>query len=107
MKATLHPDVEEDIAEAAAFYEREGSPALATRFIAEVKRVANLLLAHPGLGTPRTGGRKFFAIKVFPYGIIYRVVDDGIYSLVVRRHRRRPAFGASRKQIKPQNPDNA
>ena len=99
MKATFHPDAEEDIAEAAAFYEREASPALAARFIAEVKRVANLLLTHPGLGTPRTGGRKFFPIKIFPYGILYRIVDDGVYILVVRRHRRRPAFGASRKQI--------
>ena len=39
MKATIHPDAEQDIAEAAAFYERDGSPALAARFVAEVKRV--------------------------------------------------------------------
>ena len=97
MKATLHPDVEEDIAEAATFYERDGSPALAARFLAEIKRATNLILEHPGLGTPRANGRKFFPIRVFPYALIYRQVEDGIYILVVRRHRRRPAFGRSRK----------
>lgn len=96
MKITIHPEAEEDIAEAASFYERDGSPALSARFIAEVKRAANLVLAHPGLGTPRTNGRKFFPIRVFPYALIYRHVEDGIYVLVVRRHRRRPAFGGSR-----------
>ena len=98
MKATIHPDAEQDIAEAAAFYERDGSPALAARFVAEVKRVINLLLAQPGLGTPRTDGRKLHTMRVFPYAIIYRPIEDGIYVLVVRRHRRRPTFGVDRKQ---------
>ena len=101
MKATLHPDAEEDIAEAAAFYERDGSPALAARFVAEVKRVINLVLANPGLGTPRKGGRKFFTTRVFPYAVIYRTTEDGIYVLVVRRHRRRPTFGVARKPRMP------
>jgi plasmid stabilization system protein ParE len=101
MKATLHPDAEEDIAEAASFYEREGSPELAARFVAEVKRVINLMLANPGLGTPRSNGRKFFPTRIFPYAVIYRPTGDGIYVLVVRRHRRRPKFGIARKPIRP------
>ena len=51
MKAILHPEAETDIEEAAAFYEREGSPALATKFVSEVKRVIVLLSQNPGLGT--------------------------------------------------------
>jgi plasmid stabilization system protein ParE len=66
MKATLHPDAEKDVAEAAEFYEREGSPALASRFIAEFKRVTQLLLSHPGLGSPRSNGRLAFPMRVFP-----------------------------------------
>ena len=97
MKATIHPDAEEDIAEAAAFYERDGSPALAARFVAEVKRIVSLVLANPGLGTPRKGGRKFFPARVFPYAIIYRQTEEGIYVLVLRRHSRRPKFGIGRK----------
>lgn len=96
MKATLHPNAEKDIEEAAAFYEREASAAVAAKFVAEVKRVINLLLGSPDIGTPRSGGRRFFPTRVFPYGLIYRPLPDGIYVLVVRRHRRRPNFGARR-----------
>ena len=96
MKATIHPDAAQDIAEAAAFYEREGSPQLAARFVAEVKRVIHLLLQNPEIGTPRPNGRRFFTTKVFPYGLIYRQVPEGIFILVVRRDRRRPKFGAER-----------
>ena len=53
MKVKLHPGAENDIREAAAFYEREGSPVLAARFIAEFKRLASLLIEHPNIGSPR------------------------------------------------------
>lgn len=47
MKVVLHPAAEQEVLEAAAFYEREGSPVLAARFVAESKRLATLLLDHP------------------------------------------------------------
>ncbi len=100
MRATLHPDAESDIAEAAAFYEKEGSATLAARFVAEVKRVINVLLRDPEIGTPRANGRRFFPTKVFPYGLIYRRVPEGIYILAVKRHRRRPKFGTHRSAPK-------
>ena len=100
MRAILHPEAEKDIAEAAAFYEREGSPVLAAKFVAEVKRVIALLSQNPGLGTPRTSGRKSFPTRVFPYGVIYRPLPDGIHVLVVKRHRRRTGFGAGRSAPK-------
>ena len=107
MKATFHPDAEIDVAEAAELYEREGSPELAARFVAEIKRAVNLLLTFPGLGTPRAKGRKFFPVRVFPYTLIYRSVEDGIYVLVLRRHRRRPGFGVSRKKTKVRKSSDA
>ena len=67
------------------------------RFIAEFKRVAKILLEHPGIGTPRSKGRLFFRMRVFPYGLIYRQLDSGIHVLVVRRDRRHPNFGRNRK----------
>lgn len=60
MKVTLHPAAEQDVREAAAFYEREGSPVLAARFVAEFKRLAVLLLEHPEIGSPRANGRRGF-----------------------------------------------
>ena len=58
MKVTLHPGAENDIEEAAAFYERAGSAVLAARFITELKKPSGLLIEHPGIGSPRPGGRR-------------------------------------------------
>lgn len=97
MKVALHPAAEADVAEAAAFYEQEASAVVAARFVAEFKRVAMLVVQQPGIGAPRTGGRRLFHFKVFPYGLIYRQIPDGIHVLVVRHDRRRPGFGMRRK----------
>lgn len=50
MKVTLHPDAEQDIMDAASFYEREGSPALAARFAREFSRIAELIGEYLELG---------------------------------------------------------
>jgi plasmid stabilization system protein ParE len=97
MKVELHPAAERDLEEAAAFYAREGSPALAARFLAEFERIATLLLANPGLGTPRARKRFGFPIADFPYTLIYRERPEGIRVLVVKHDRRRPGYGASRQ----------
>lgn len=50
MKVTVLPAADQDIAEAAAFYETTGWPRVAARFVAEFSRVACLLLQFPGIG---------------------------------------------------------
>jgi plasmid stabilization system protein ParE len=97
VKVDLHPGAERDVEEAAAFYEREGSAALAARFLAEFERVARLLLASPGLGTPRTRGKRAFTTTDFPYTVVYREMPGGIRILVVKHDRRRPGYGGSRR----------
>jgi plasmid stabilization system protein ParE len=96
MKLALHSAAERDIADAAAFYEKEGSPRLAARFIAEFKRLAELLLEHPEIGTPRSNQRRGFSMSVFPYTIVYRVSGDEIKILVVKHDSKRPGFGGRR-----------
>jgi plasmid stabilization system protein ParE len=96
MRVILHPGAEHDIENAAAFYQRAGSPAVAARFVIEVGRGVNRLLANPGIGSPRKGGRRGLAVAGFPYTIIYREVQDGIRILVVKHDRRRPGYGGSR-----------
>ena len=70
MKVRLHPAAEQDIEDAANFYEREGTPMLAARFVAEFKRLAALLVEHPEIGSPRSKGRRGFAMSVVPYTVI-------------------------------------
>jgi toxin ParE1/3/4 len=96
MTVTLHPAAEQDLEEAASFYEREGSPAVAARFLVEFYRIAQLLDGNPGLGTPRAKGRKGFPTTGFPYTVIYRPFPEGIRVLVVKHDRRRPSYGGRR-----------
>ena len=96
MKITLHPGAEKDITDAAAFYEREGTALLAARFIAEFKRLSNLLVEQPDIGSPRPRGRRGFAMSVFPYTVIYRASVDEIKVLVVKHDSRRPGHGGTR-----------
>lgn len=97
MNVTLHPAVESDVAEAAEYYARAGSPAVAAKFVAEFNRVARLLVEFPELGSPRNGGRRGLPMSIFPYTVIYRANGDGILILVVRHNSRRPGYGSSRR----------
>jgi plasmid stabilization system protein ParE len=96
MRITLHPGAEQDIQEAAEFYEREGSPVLAARFVAEFKRLSNLLIEQPGIGSPRAKGKRGFSMSVFPFTVIYRAGADEIKVFVVKHDRKRPGFGRER-----------
>ena len=96
MRVRLHPAAEQDIEDAATFYEREGTPMLAARFVAEFKRLVVLLVEHPEIGSPRSKGRRGFSMNVFPYTVIYRVSANEITVLVVKHDSRRPGFGGKR-----------
>jgi toxin ParE1/3/4 len=96
MKVTLHPAAERDLLEAAAFYEREGSPAISARFVAEFKRMGALLMEQPEIGSPRSRGRRGFAMSIFPYTLIYRVGGEEVKILVVKHDSRRPGYGGAR-----------
>jgi plasmid stabilization system protein ParE len=96
MKLRLHPGAAQDLLDAAAFYEREASPALAARFVAEFKRMAALLAQQPEIGTLRSRGRRGFAMSVFPFTLVYKVCGEEITILVVKHDSRRPGYGGSR-----------
>jgi plasmid stabilization system protein ParE len=70
MRVTLHPEAERDLLEAASFYERVGSP--------------------------RGRGRRGLSMSVFPYTVIYKVLDGEVRILVVKHNRRQPGYGGSR-----------
>ena len=97
MKITLHPGAEKDVVAAAEFYQREGSATLAARFVSEFKKLSLLLLEHPGIGSPRSLGRRGFSMGIFPYTVIYRAYVEEIKILVVKHGRRRPGYGGARR----------
>ena len=96
MTASLHREAAGDLASALRYYKAEAGRGVAGRFLEEFERVARLLEAHPGLGTPTSNGRQSFPLAHFPYSTIYRETETGIRILVIRHQSRDPAFGESR-----------
>ena len=97
MTYSLHPAAEHDVATALDFYKEHAGLMVAKRFLAEFERVAALLIEHPGLGVPTTRGRRAFPMKVFPYFIVYRILENGIRILIVRHQHRKPGYADSRR----------
>ena len=97
MTYSLHPEAEQDVAEALDRYVEQAGAAVAGRFLTEFERVAALLVSHPGFGTTTTRGRRVFPLQVFPYSVVYRVLESRIRILVVRHQHRKPGFGGARR----------
>ena len=96
MSYSLHPEAESELAAAATFYKRQAGVALASAFIAEFVRVAGLLVANPGLGTPVEGELRVYPFRRFPYSLVYRVAGAKVRILVVGHQHRRPGYWRSR-----------
>ena len=96
MTCSLHPGAEQDVADAMDFYREQAGQVVSQRFFAEFERVTDLLVEHPGLGTPTTRGRRSFPLKIFPYSVVYRSLAGGIQILIVRHQHRKPGYGAGR-----------
>jgi plasmid stabilization system protein ParE len=97
MNFTLHPGAENEIADALDFYREHASLQIAERFLGEFERTVKLLVDHPGLGTPTTKGRRAFPLKIFPYLVVYRNLENGIRILIVRHQHRRPGYAGGRR----------
>ena len=96
MILSVHPAAERDVGEAAVFYEREGSPALAARFVKEFRRLCEFLLEHPEIGSTRSRDKRGLSMSGFPHTVIYRVLTNEVRILVVKHDRRRPGYGGTR-----------
>lgn len=98
MTYSLHPEAEQDVADALDFYGASAGSVVAGRFLAEFEPVARLLVEHPGLGTPTTKRRRTFRLKVFPYSVVYQSPDGAVRILIVRHQHRKPGFGGGGRQ---------
>lgn len=96
MTYTLHPKAEAELEAAFDFYAEEGGRGIANAFLQEIDRVAQLLLANPGFGTPGRGGLRSYPARRFPYSLFYRATATGIHILAVAHQHRRPGYWRKR-----------
>jgi plasmid stabilization system protein ParE len=87
----------QDLADILDFYSERAGTIVAQRFLAEFERVAELLVEHPGFGTPTAKGRRAFPLRIFPYTVVYRQLDSDIRILIIRHQHRKPNYAGARR----------
>ena len=93
----LHPEARSELLGGATYYE-EQSDGLGGQFIDEAQRVFDLLAESPSMGSPvpeHTAYRRW-ALRRFPYRVIYRTDRDTLFVLAIAHDRRRPGYWSGR-----------
>lgn len=91
MRVVLHAEADIELAEGAAFIERERA-GYGARFIAAFLGARDLLTRFPRAG-PRTASRnRRKRISGFRYDIVYRLRRGDIYVLAIAHHSRKPNY---------------
>ena len=96
MNYSLHPEATQDLAEILGFYRKSATPRVAANFLDEFERVAELLAANPGFGTPFDLPRRIYPLRTYPYSVVYRRIESGVRVLTVRHQSRHPRYGQER-----------
>ena len=69
---------------------------LGLEFLAEAKRVTELLCGSPGIGEPLDADHRRFPLRRFPLAFIYRIDGNALYIVAVAHRRQRPRYWQER-----------
>jgi plasmid stabilization system protein ParE len=95
MKVGFHPAAEQELAAAVALGEARGL-GLGLEFLAEAKRVTELLCDTPRIGEPLDALHRRFPLRRFPLALIYRIDGEVLYVVAVAHRRQRPGYWQGR-----------
>jgi plasmid stabilization system protein ParE len=87
---------EEEMVEAARFYERRHA-GLGFDFLAEIERAIARMREYPEAGRPVRAGTRRRLLRRFPYGLLYRADAEEIVIVAVMHLRRRPDYWRTRR----------
>jgi plasmid stabilization system protein ParE len=94
-RVEFHPEAEEEMREAARWYETQ-SAGLGQAFLDAVDAAAARIAANPeAFGFAGPGIRRHL-VRRFPFGILYQVEPDRIYILAIAHGRRKPNYWRDR-----------
>lgn len=96
MKVEFEPAAEQEIGEAIHRYFVEAGLPHAIGFDNEVKRLVDLLLSRPNLGTPGLKETRSIPLQRYPYSLHYRVEGSILHVFAVAHHSRRPGYWRKR-----------
>jgi toxin ParE1/3/4 len=95
MKYEFHPEAEQELYEAATYYEA-GLSGLGQEFGDEVNRVINVLLEHPELGARADDDLRHFVLRRFPFSVVYAAADQLLYIVAIAHGSREPGYWRTR-----------
>ena len=89
------PEAEEELNEAARFYERRRE-GLGLEFLNEVERTVASILAHPRSGPAISRSIRRRIVRRFPFGVLYAIHSEKIVIVAFAHLKRRPAYWKER-----------
>ncbi len=91
MRVRLHPEAEAEMIEAAAYYEDRQAD-LGKRFLASVQDAINSIRINPRLYPVVDLDVRRCLTKVFPFGVLFRVLPDQVVVVAVMHLARHPNY---------------
>ena|SRR5437773_7803390 len=93
---SFHPMAEEELNEAAAYYEAE-SNGLGSAFLKEVENAVQHVLNYPESCPLVNRLVRNKLVRRFPYSVMYSVTPKGIRILAIANQKRRPFYWRGRR----------
>jgi plasmid stabilization system protein ParE len=91
MRVRLHPEAEAEMSDAAAYYEDQQAD-LGKRFLASVQDAINSITINPRLYPVVALDVRRCLTKVFPFGVLFRILPDQIVIVAVMHLARHPGY---------------
>jgi len=91
MRVRLHPEAEAEMIEAAAYYEDRQAD-LGKRFLASVQDAINSIRINPRLYPIVDLDVRRCLTKVFPFGVLFRILPDQVVVVAVMHLARHPDY---------------
>lgn len=91
MTCTFHPEADEELDEASAYYEAR-QHGLGAEFIEEAYATIARILQYPRASPKASAVARRYRMRRFPYGIVYRLKPDSIRIYAVAQLNRMPGY---------------
>jgi toxin ParE1/3/4 len=92
----IHREAAEEFVDASLWYEKK-SPAVASRFDAEVWRALDCIAEKPATWPPHGSEHRHFVLRGFPYLVIYLETDRGPVVVAIAHGSRREDYWRDRR----------
>jgi toxin ParE1/3/4 len=95
-RLSIDPAAEEELRAVVAWYEIQ-QQGLGAQFFTEVGRLLDLILRHPGIGSPvprmrAAYGARRVLFRRFPYFVVYRERSEDIHVIAIAHTSRKPGY---------------